>query len=70
MMLDKSKCFDIFQKVEVEKMRMYENKSLQKVLKFKYKVSGLKIQMAKLKMILSIGGLWGVFYVRALLKKI
>ena len=40
------------------------------MLKFKYKVNGLKIQMVKLKMVLSIGALWGVFYVRALLKKI
>lgn len=40
------------------------------MLKFKYKVNGLRIQMVKLKMILSLGALTGVFYVRALLKKI
>lgn len=52
MMLDKTKCHDIFNDVTIDKMPMYEQQSIKRQLKYKSKKSKLDLQMMKLKLIL------------------
>lgn len=49
---------------------MYEQRSIKKMVEFKIRRKMLDDQLMKLKLILSIGALQDVFYIKALLKKI
>jgi hypothetical protein len=49
---------------------MHESQSCKRQLKFKSKMSKLNLQMMKLKLILQMGALHGIFFIKAQLKKI
>ena len=67
-MVDKNRCYDIFQMAKVGNLRMYEPKTIKKRLEFKFERNNRVDQYLRLKLVLSLGAVRGEFLIKIFLR--
>jgi len=68
-LFDKTKCQDIYKTVVLDGHPMYEQRSERVMINYKYKEKTLVHSLTKCKLMLILGDLHDVFYIKATLRK-
>ena len=67
-MFDKNKCWDIFQDAKTDNIRLYQKKTIQKKIEFKFNLFRLQEIYLKLKLLISLKTMTGELYLLVALR--
>lgn len=68
-LFEKSACTDIYKEVKVDGMDMYEKRSIRVMIRYKLDKKMIEQKLNKVRLLLGIGQLIDVFYIKAILAK-